>query len=665
MLIRPWPRLLVLVLSFLALWAHPAPLAAQFGGDESRLAISAHAQRRAVYPNDHFAIAVVIEYQPGWHSWPNFKPPLPEDLADLDIRLTTVTAAPVAGLALHVPFAQWPEPHEELVAGSRVRVFSGRTIVYIPVIVAPDAAPGPRTISLEVAYQACDATTCEAPTAVNVSVPVTVHPLGEVIEPGTPNDAESARLFAAFQPAVFAQILSGQEPAPGVRSQEFDFLGAKFSLRSDAYVLIMLIAFVAGVLMNFTPCVLPVIPIKILSIQSHAKSPGKLLYLGTIYCAGIVLLYLVLGLLAFGLITGGRRFDWGQLFSLPWFTLSMAVIVAGLGLAMIGGWSLRLPNFVYSINPTGDRPLGNLLGGLLTGVLATPCTGPLLGASFAWSVTQPPLVGLSAITMLGVGMAAPYALLILFPRLIDRLPRGGAGGELLKQVLGGFMLAVAAYLAGNLFEGTWPWWVVGGVAMVSSAWLVIGAWRMLSTRRTQVICTVLGLCGVVGFFAMSRALTREGPLSWTVFKDRPESEISAAINSARARGDVVVIDFTAKWCVNCHVIERTTLNSDAGIALLTAKGITLLKVDLTNAVNEDAAEPPAPGTSAGSGGTAAPGGTSGGWGLVRDISGGGGIPLIAVFGPGIDRPIYFQSFFPISALEQAVSTARGTGARPG
>jgi thiol:disulfide interchange protein DsbD len=88
---------------------------------------------------------------------------------------------------------------------------------------------------------------------------------------------------------------------------------------------------------------------------------------------------------------------------------------------------------VYAVNPTGDTAAGNFVGGLLTGVLAVPCTGPLLGATVAWIATQPPALGLSTFLVMGLGMAAPYALLIAFPKLLSRMPRGGPGGELLGR----------------------------------------------------------------------------------------------------------------------------------------------------------------------------------------------------------------------------------------
>lgn len=592
-------------------------------------------QKAEANPGDQFALAVVIDYAPTWHSWPNFKPELPKGFEDLtvfptELAVPTKDGKPVAtpGVDLHMKWVQWPKPHLAKVAGTQVLAFSDRTIVYVPVTIATDAKPGEVEVALDLSYQACDENVCAMPNSMPLTAKIKIVPVGQATSNQKPE------IFGGFTAAVFGQIASGVGP---VEKWEFDFIGTKFSLRKDAYFLILLIAFVAGVLMNFTPCVLPVIPLKILSLQSHAKSPGKLLYLGVFYCVGVILLYLVLGLLAFGIISGGQKFDWGQLFSLPWFTVSVAILVAALGVAMTGGVSIRLPNFVYSVNPTGDSALGNLIGGLLTGILATPCTGPLLGASFAWATTQPPLVGLSAITMMGVGMAAPYALLICFPKLLSKMPRGGAGSELLKQVMGIFMIAVAAFLFANIIEGKWPWWVISAIAMAGCLWLIIGAWRMLKSRSSAVAMTIIGIIGIGGFFVMGRSLTDEGPLSWNKFKDKPDSAIIAAITEAKAKGRVVVVDFTAKWCVSCQFIEKTSLNSEKGVELLTAKDVTLVKVDLTNARPEQSL----------------------GWGVVKEISGGGGIPLIAIYGPALEKPVYFQSFFEVAALEAAMSQARG------
>jgi thiol:disulfide interchange protein DsbD len=201
--------------------------------------------------------------------------------------------------------------------------------------------------------------------------------------------------------------------------------------------------------------------------------------------------------------------------------------------------------------------------------------------------------------------------------------------------MGVFLLAVAAYLAGNLTEAKWPWWVVGGVAAGAFAWLGVGAWRMLKTTGPKVMCTIVAVMGILGCVGVASSLADEGPLTWSKFRNAPDAAVQARISRAVGAGRVVVADFTAKWCVNCQFIEKATLNSEAGVGLLTGDDVDLVKVDLTNA------------------------GETEGWGVVRQIAGGGGIPLIAVYGPAIEKPIYFQSFFKASDLAEAIAKARG------
>lgn len=633
----------------LVLWVSPAirsPLyAAQPPAAVEGQRISAFAVpgRAAVAPGDQFAVAIVYEFEEGWHAWPN-KPILPKELDGLlaipsNVALAATPALP-SSIRVVTAAAQWPEPHPVATAAfgtgedaKPLSVFSlsGRGVVYIPVILAPDAPKGSHTIPLTFSLQACNDSTCIAEQTLSLPVTITIADAASA--------PDASGIFNDFNPAVFARILSGEIDASSpAKSRQFDFLGYTFQVPENAFLLIFALAFAAGILMNFTPCVLPVIPIKILSIQSHANSPGKLAWFGAIYCLGIVTLYLILGLMAYGLITGGKKFDWGQIFTIPWFVIAMSLIIAVMGVGMMGLFTIRLPNAVYMVNPTGETALGNFIGGLLTGVLAVPCTGPLLGATLAWIFTQPPAVGLLTFVTMGLGMAFPYALLIAFPRLVSRMPRGGPGGELLKQVIGLFLVAVAAYLAGNLTSARWPWWIVGALCLLACAWWGIGAIRTLRSPTTRTVNAALATLAAFAFGLMTWSVTRPPPIDWRHFENDPDAKLQAAIADAVAKGNVVVVDFTAKWCVNCHVIEKSVLYSDTGLEVFKQPGVLPFKVDLTSAGDDQ------------------------GWGTVRKVSGGGGIPLIAVFGPANpDAPIYFQSFFKPADLKDAVARARGRG----
>jgi len=639
--IRPLFRFLVLGLLLLA---SAAPARAQ-----NEVRTSSVSQRVKAHPGDQFAVAVIMDFADKWHAWPN-KPVIPEGFEDLTAIPTEVSVAPSpvmpAWLRVHTAFAQFPTPHEAEVTGVKVLAYSDRAVIYIPVELAPDAPLGSLTIPLVIDYQACNDTQCLQPAT--DPVPVTI----EVVAADQPIEQAHSDLFTGFEPAVFARIKAGDLPPDGPAGRastgglagkpagiQVDFFGATFSV---GRVAIFLICFVAGLLMNFTPCVLPVIPIKILSLQSQAKDPGKLLLFGTVYCLGIVALFAAIGGLVFAL---GLSF--GQWFSYWWVTTPLAIFIAVMAFAMMGFFTINLPQSVYALNPSHDTIAGNFGMGVLTGVLSTPCTGPMFGAAFAWAASEPPAIGMSAICTMGVGMAFPYAILMLFPGLLNRMPRGGPGGELLKQVMGLFMLAVAAYLFTNVVVARWPFWIVGGLAGVASLWWLVGAWRMLRSSVGKVLNS-LAAVGTLALVAVATpALAGEEPEpgagggalggaaahGWRVMANQPESAIREAIAHGSKAGKPVVVDFTAKWCSNCLVIEKTILNTDAGRALFERAGAVRLKVDLTKADPDQ------------------------GWGLVKEISGGGGIPLIAVFGPGLEKPVYFQSFFPLSALEEAMEKA--------
>jgi len=620
-------RLLASLIAVLLVAAFPSLASAQFGST-SKVTVTAVAQRSEVSPGEQFAIAVILDHAKGWHTQTN-NPKLPDELKDLDLIATEIHVEAPKGLK--VGPIQWPKPVPMKVGflGKPIELdfFAGKSVAFIPLQLAGDFPSGSLKVLLKVTIQACDESVCLAPDYdLPFEVSLEVKPLGQTAS----SVGNAPDVFAAFDPSVYSRMNEGATASTSPARSRFDFFGYEFSLGRDQSVVILLIALVAGFLLNLTPCVLPVIPIKILSLQQQAGHPGKLALFGTVYCIGIVATFLVLGLLIFGIVTGGQKQDWGQVFTSAWFTIIMAAIVGVMGLGMIGLFTLQLPQSVYMLNPSHDTVLGNFLLGALTAVLSTPCTGPLLGATIAWAATQPPWMGLVTFVVMGAGMALPYAVLIAFPRLIDRLPKAGPGGELLKQVLGILMLAVAAFLLSNLTSEKWPWYAVGAVAVLGGVWAIVGGWKMLRTTNAKAIVTALAIGWIGVTVWTTRALTSEGPVSWTKFVNAPETDVRAQIASSLKSGKTVVVDFTAKWCTNCHVIERNVLLSETGVGLLSSRDVVPIKIDLTSA------------------------GESQGWGLVREISGGGGIPLVAIFRPGLERPIYFNSFFKPSDLETAV-----------
>lgn len=620
------------------------------------LSVSAEPQATKVHAGDQFAIAVTIDLQDKWHIWPaQGKAEIPNGLSpwwtaigpvrpesDADKPLPAVVEG--AGYKASIAKMQWPAP-VVVTAGSdtgkpvKTPAYAGTVVVFIPVIVAESAKPGPATLEWILDFQPCDEHICMGPDTKTFSVS------WEVVPNDQPSVFSSSPVFAKFDASVFGDFAGGvtnptNQPAIGKAQAraEFDFLGYKFSLASNQYAVIFLIAFVAGFLLNLTPCVLPVIPIKVMSLQKQAGNPTKLLLYGSVYCIGIVAMFAVLALLI-----AVVKQQWGQLFSMPWFSASMGLIVLVLGIGMMGMFTIRLPQAVYMVNPAGDTVQGNFLMGVLTAILSTPCTGPFFGAALAWSATQPTWVGVTTLIVVGAGMAFPYALLIAFPKLIDKMPRSGPGGELLKQVLGILMIAVAAFLFSNLVHGTWMWWVIAGIAAAGFLWAIGGGLRVLRTVKSKAIVSLIAVIGLAASVGLGYIMTRPSGIPWKHF-DSPAGGIQTAIDDAHASGKFAVVKFTANWCTNCHVIEHAVYDSPVGVRELNRKDVVAIKVDLSNKSNKE------------------------GWELLQKLSGGSGIPF-SVFIPPRGDPVSFRSFFKITDLQDALKVKTAslgpTPAHPG
>jgi thiol:disulfide interchange protein DsbD len=251
---------------------------------------------------------------------------------------------------------------------------------------------------------------------------------------------------------------------------------------------------------------------------------------------------------------------------------------------MAGFFAMRLPDWVYMIEAKHDSYLGSFGFGVMTAVLSTPCTAPLMGTAVAWATTQSPTTILVVFGAVGTGMAVPYLVLSAFPKLVDRMPRTGPASDLIKQVMGLLLLAAAAYFIGAGTAGLFVtppeppshlyWWFVAALGTAAGAWL---AWRTIAISKKAGNRVVFGGIGVL-ILAVSVLIglsqTAKGPIDWTYYTPERLAE-------AQAEGKVVVIDFTAEWCANCKTLEALVLNLPSVSRELNSDDVAAIKVDLT------------------------------------------------------------------------------------
>jgi thiol:disulfide interchange protein DsbD len=247
----------------------------------------------------------------------------------------------------------------------------------------------------------------------------------------------------------------------------------------------MLLAFGGGILLNLMPCVFPMIGLKVLGFAKEAGASRRTVVLnGLLYSAGVIASFLALALLIIGLKSGGNSVGWGFQMQSPGFVLGTCVLMIVLGLSLAGVFEIGVGLGGVSAGE-GDGRVATFLSGVLATVVATPCTAPGLGAALGFALDKERSTGetLLFFTVIGLGMALPYLLLSMFPRLAAMLPRPGEWMESLKQGMSFPLFAYALYLLWVLNalveDAAWVRDASLGLALIATACWVLGRWGAL------------------------------------------------------------------------------------------------------------------------------------------------------------------------------------------
>jgi thiol:disulfide interchange protein len=348
----------------------------------------------------------------------------------------------------------------------------------------------------------------------------------------------------------------------------------------------LLAALAGGFILNFMPCVLPVIGLKVMGFVEQAGSDRReVIKLNLAYVLGIVSVMWVLAAIT---IASKNAFGWGQQFTLLEFKLAMAALVFAMSLSFLGVWEIPIPGFAtsYRSNRMMEREgvVGAFAKGLLTTILATPCSGPFLGFVFAVTLTLAPLGVLVIYTLVGVGMGLPFLVLCLRPQLIRHLPKPGPWMETLKEFLAFPLLLTVVYFVASIGEDYRIATLSTLIAVWFACWLVgkVPAYAEMNTKviRWSTALASIALWGMVSFYFLGPS---KAELPWQPYSP---DRLAALRNS----GKTVMIDFTANWCVNCQYNTHFAIEKPRVAALINKNDVVPLLADWTEPSNAIAAQ---------------------------------------------------------------------------
>jgi thiol:disulfide interchange protein len=283
------------------------------------------------------------------------------------------------------------------------------------------------------------------------------------------------------------------------------------------------LGFLGGTILNLMPCVLPVIGLKILSFAQQAgKNRKTILALNLWFSLGLLsVFWLLAGLSAF------LNLGWGEQFTFTWFKLLMTGVVFVMALSFLGTWEIPIPGFSGSGKTDELQKQEGMSGaffkGIFTTILATPCSGPLLGPIFAYTLNKPPYVTFLLFSSIGLGMASPYLVIGAVPSMIRFLPKPGMWMETFKEFMGFLLLGTVVYLFTTIDRD----YFIASLTMLMGLWF--GCWmigRIPYSRvglRREGTGSALGAVAsaVIGMMAFTFLVPQDKLLPWAPYSPGP------------------------------------------------------------------------------------------------------------------------------------------------
>ncbi|MBY0293433.1 MAG: thioredoxin family protein [Alphaproteobacteria bacterium] len=341
-------------------------------------------------------------------------------------------------------------------------------------------------------------------------------------------------------------------------------------------------ALLGGFILNFMPCVLPVILLKIFSLTKYgggtATQVRKALFLSV---AGIVSSFMVLGLITITFSWLGVSLGWGMQFQEPMFLVFMMLILALFTANFWGWYEIILPERVTSLGYEYSEKEGNMghfLSGMFATLLATPCSAPYLGTAVTFALSRGPFEIMLVFFLLGIGLSLPFILVMIFPKIATYLPKPGKWMNVFKHILGW----------GFFFTMLWLFYILTSqIPFFVSLFILITIFLLLFVillhKKFPAYHRAFILSALVVAFIPFMTLFIENMKEKNIIHQQVNMQKNLEIIRSNVKqGKIVFVDVTADWCLTCKINEFLVLNTKNVQNLLKNNKVTFVTIDWTS-----------------------------------------------------------------------------------
>ncbi|HHT9130743.1 MAG TPA: protein-disulfide reductase DsbD family protein, partial [Candidatus Brocadiaceae bacterium] len=454
--------------------------------------------------------------------------------------------------------------------------YEGQVDVKSFIRVSKDVPSGRYNIKLKVHYQGCSDKICFSPKVEDFTLPVQV---------------ESANWSVGISQGEAMPSVSkaGEKVAAG---------GFQKTLESRGIFVSLVIIFLVGVGLSFTPCVYPMIPITVAVIggqaagdQTTGRKPLMAFFLSLIYVLGISIVYAAMGVVA---ASTGALF--GTALQSPWVIGFVVAVFVALAMSMFGVYYLRVPSFISDRlgTKTGKGFIGVFVMGLVSGIVASPCIGPALASLLVYiASTGNKFLGFLMLFVFAWGLGVLLIVLGTFSGAIKALPKSGFWMETVERIFGLLLIGAALYYLRFIISES-AFVIILGLFLIVTA-VFAGGFDRLTRESTNfqrakrafgLITFIFGAYFLVGHLIIKGfilpPLSTTTPVQSGIVKEKIDwvSSEDDGLRQAKTSSKVAMIDFYASWCAACMEFEKITY-ADAEV-IRELKNFVNIKIDCTN-----------------------------------------------------------------------------------
>ncbi len=298
---------------------------------------------------------------------------------------------------------------------------------------------------------------------------------------------------------------------------------------------IIIISFLAGLVLNFMPCVLPVLSLKLTSLVSLAHNKKSYIRKSIFFqISGIFCSFFLLSLLTISFKFAGYQIGWGFQFQNQYFLIFLTILVFSFGLSMLGVFEIRLPgSILFYINKFSTNNLRDFSSGFLMTLLATPCTAPFVGTAVSLALSGDYFNILLVFQIMSLGLSAPLILFYFFPQFIGIFPKSGKWLNTFKKFMATLFLLTGIWLFSILLQNF--------------------NFESLNSNSTSKVNWI----------------------NWDI-KKQPN-----LIKELLSKNKIIFLDITAEWCITCKYNKLFVLDNERIVKIFNDMEIIPLQLDWT------------------------------------------------------------------------------------